>query len=274
MKTLVIFTTNKLSDSLKYFCKFGYFNSDDTDFFICLNDIFLDISSLITPQHNLFIINKENNGFDFGAWSYVLLNKDLYKKYDYYILINDSCIGPFLPVYIKEKWTKIFTSMIDDNNKLIGSTINYENKKPHIQSYFLCFDRKIMDIAIENSIFSDEICKKYNNPLIWKDIKGEFIENYELKFSRIVLDTGYNIKCMMKGLENIDFRKNRNKEEIELTYGKLNNDMLYNNEYFDITINPIEVIFFKSNRNLSPKILDKYISFNNRIKDNNFNTIY
>lgn len=274
MKTLVIFTSNKITDSIKYFCKFGYFDSDDTDFFICLNDISLDISSIITPKHNLFIINKENNGYDFGSWSYVLLNNNLYTKYDYYILINDSCIGPFLPVYEKEKWTKIFTSMIDNDNKLIGPTINYQEGSVHVQSYFLCFDRIVIDIAIKNKIFSYGICKKYNDPLIWKDIKYDFIKKYELRFSNLVLDAGYNIKCMMKGLENIDFRKNRVKEEIEFTYGITKHDMLYNNEYFDITINPIEVIFFKFNRNLNQKILDKYISFNERIADNDFDTIY
>lgn len=273
MKTLIIYTTNKLSYNLEYFCKFAYFYDKNIDFYICLNNNNLNIYHLFKSiDDNLFIINKDNIGYDFGAWSYILLNNNLYKNYDYFILLNDTCIGPFLPVYIKDNWVSIFISQINNYDKLIGATINYNYMKPHVQSYFLCFDKIIINLCINNNIFSNDL---NNINILNEHDKKIFINNYEIRLSTLVLDSGYNIKCMMKGLENIDFRLNREKPKIFLEYGEINKeDMLYENQYFNISINPFEVIFFKSNRNINNKLLEKYIQFNNRIINNSKDKIY
>lgn len=42
-----------------------------------------------------------------------------------------------------------------------------------------------------------------------------------------------------------------------------NFDPLFPNEYFGVNPHPYEVIFFKSNRNITPQILSKYIEFHN-----------
>lgn len=270
MKIQVIYVTNVINNSLKFFCKYGYFDSNDIDFYICLNNLDLNIDEIITEKHNLFIISKENTGLDFGGWSYVLLKDDLYKKYDYYILINGSCTGPFVPLYEKEKWTNLLISQINEDDKLIGSTINYYWNNAHVQSYLLCFDKIIIEIAIKNEIFSNEINKDNNIDKI------EYIIKYEIGFSKVVLDAGYNIKCLMKSLENIDFRKNRIYPVICLPYGntdQLNSDIIYYN--FDELISFYEIMFIKTGEifGYSQKV-DKYHNFYDRVKDNPKDKIY
>ena len=47
-------------------------------------------------------------------------------QYRYFVWLNSSVRGPFLPAYLRGKmhWTAAFTSRITDSVKLVGSTIN------------------------------------------------------------------------------------------------------------------------------------------------------
>lgn len=260
MKILVIYCTHRQTASLDFFLKHGYYESDDTDFYICINDPNLNLNS-ISSSKNLFIVNRENVALDFGGWSQILLTNDLYKSYDYFILLNNTCTGPFLPVYVNERWTDIVIRQINDNVKLVGPSINYHHGNPHVQSYFMCTDRIGLQIGIDNKIFSFEMIDYYRifDTKIW-DNKWHLIINYEIGYSRHILNAGYNIKSFMKAFENVDFR-NRKSEKLTFDFGECFNDMLYLKGYFGITINPYEVMFFKSNRHLDDDILDKLMGF-------------
>ena len=56
---------------------------------------------------NVYRLFRENVGYDFGGWSEALLINNIYKKYDNFIFVNSSAIGPFIPSHIKCKWTDI-----------------------------------------------------------------------------------------------------------------------------------------------------------------------
>jgi hypothetical protein len=258
MKILVIYCTNKISNSLRFFIKNGYYLSDDTDFYICINNPTLDISSIVTPKENLFIVNRENKGLDFGGWSYVLLKDNLYLKYDYFIFVNDSCTGPFLPVYVKDRWTDIIINQLDDKVKIVGATINHHYGKPHVQSYFFCLDKISLNIAISNVIFSEKIINTECNDLA---TKWQIIIDHEIKLSLVIIDSGYKIKSFMKAFENIDFSSKKGINMFKINSGIVKDDMTHNNLYFGISIHPYEVMFFKSNRKISQNILDKYYEF-------------
>ncbi len=255
MKTLVIFATHCINTSLTFFLKHGYYASTDTDFYICINNPTLDISSLIKPADNLFIVHRENVGLDFGAWSQCLLKNDMYRKYDYFILLNNTCIGPFLPLYVTERWTDLLIRLLNDRDKLIGATINYWHGRPHVQSYCLCTDKIGLMIGIKNAIFTTVPIKLS---------KSDIIERFEIGFSKAILDAGFNINCLMRGLAGIDFRTHRHHKQLSLPYGDAYTDMAFNNSYFGININPYEVMFFKANRNVTPNILSKYLAFYER----------
>lgn len=267
MKILVIYCTHAITPSFKYFIEHGYYDSDNTDFYICVNDPTLDISSVVTPKTNLFIHNRENIALDFGGWSEILFKNNLYENYDYFIFVNNTCTGPFLPVYVRQRWTDLLIQLVDDEYKLVGATINYWYGKPHVQSYLLCTDKIGLRIAIDNKVFSRDINEIYKNKDLtkWPE-KWELINKHEIEFSKVLLDAGYNIRSLMKGLDKYDFRKYRNAGMFITFNGPTNHDMTHPNAYFGISIQLYEVMFFKSNRGITDDILNSHIKFHNSTK--------
>lgn len=81
---------------------------------------------------------RDNLGYDFGGWSEALFKDNLHEKYENYIFVNSSVVGPFLKPDFKGRWTDIYINGLKDNVKLFGSTIN-TIKDPlnwaHVQSY-------------------------------------------------------------------------------------------------------------------------------------------
>lgn len=267
-KILIIYCTHNMNSNLKYFMNHGYIDDNNITYIYCFNGLenqsIIDELKKTQTKHNVSFYLRENIGLDFGAWSQIILEKNMYLNYDYFIFLNNTVRGPFLPVYVKERWTDVFISMLNNNVKLVGSTINYYSGKPHVQSYFLCFDRIAMEIGIEKGIFSNKINNIYKD----KDLrqfsyKDKFVEDYEVGFSREIIKKGYNIACMMKAMENIDYQKTTT-NNLVFDYGSGNHDMTYDGSYFGISIHPYEVVFIKANRGISPQIIEKYSNFHNR----------
>ena len=50
---------------------------------------------------------------------------DTIKQYKYFIFLNSSVRGPFYPSYLPPswQWTQVFTDRIDENVKLVGSSL-------------------------------------------------------------------------------------------------------------------------------------------------------
>lgn len=103
----------------------------------------------------------------------------LYEKYKYFIFVNSSVVGPFMPMYCKRKWTDIFIEElneqdIENNVKILGPTINASggiemlpngNYKgitvpvqhgAHVQSYLFCIERNTLELLIQKKIFENE----------------------------------------------------------------------------------------------------------------------
>tara|TARA_Y100000389_G_scaffold194835_1_gene225374 strand:+ start:1853 stop:2875 length:1023 start_codon:yes stop_codon:yes gene_type:complete len=204
---------------------------------------------------NTFNIIKRNNiGFDFGAYSDILFSID-YKSYDYYFFINDSVRGPFLFHWSPEQnWIKIFTSLFDDNTKIVGPTINYYRGKPHINSEFFVLDKIGLDIAIKYNIFSKTYIRKF----------GQVCQQCEVGISTKILDSGYNIKCLFEAHKGVDFRKHRGNQYANsslMPNFKRGGEPLRTNMYYNRNINIYEVIFIKANRNIDDYLMDNYTNW-------------
>jgi hypothetical protein len=261
MKTLVIYCTHKISFELNFFLTHGYYSDSNVDFHICFNNLDIDIERYIhdakeNGYNNLFFHKRINDGYDFAGWCYVLEQEmngqKLYQLYDYFIFINTTCCGPFLPVYEKRKWVNIFTEMIDDQIKLVGPTVNFWRGRPHIQSYMFCTDKIGLDIAIKTDIFKS---RQLN--------KNAVINNCEIRLSLEIMKAGYKIKSLLKGHETINYEKHIGQPEVILPFGSAKTDQMYENKYFGITPQIYEVIFFKSNRSITQNVLNKYIEMHN-----------
>ena len=231
-KTLVLYTFHIYNDNVEYFIKKGIFKDDNIDFIFIINDPKLKVD---VPDY-VKIINRENKGYDFGAWSEGLLTDNLYLNYDYYIFANSSVVGPILPTYYKAKWTDIFLDGLTDTIKLYGCTINThgidsENPKldSHVQSYVFCTDKIGINILINKEIFS--LTNQINNYV-------DVVRNKEIRMSREIINSNYNIGSLLMHYKNIDFR---NIDTKNLLNGNLTSGKNYYNNY----IHPYEVIFIK-----------------------------
>jgi lipopolysaccharide biosynthesis protein len=229
--------------NLEFFLKHGIIDDPNHDFIIVING---DICTAnISEKKNLKIYKRINDGYDFAAWGYAL-DKVKFYEYDYFIFLNSTCIGPFIPRYLNDQisWAKMFTSHLDMEYKLCGPTINYltTNKisdTPHIQSFSFGTDLIGLEILLKNNIF--------NPP---KNIeRRDVIINHEIGLSKIITDNFYKLYAFQ-----LSETKNSKLKD------KPHDDIHYVGKYYNDTINPIEVMFVKSNR-INNQTIKNYIKF-------------
>lgn len=196
MKTVVLYCFHKYSARVKQFIQTGIFKDPNVDFIIICNHPTLKVR---VPSYVQYI-NRENNGYDFGAWSDVVLDHDLVNKYDHFIFVNSSVSGP----YTDKKWTDIFLKGLQGNIKLYGCTINAMSKyylsedpmyRSHVQSYLFCMDKKTLAFLIEKGIFSKTYVKTFNNAIVYK----------EVLMSRYIIEKGWNIGSILPYYQGVDF---------------------------------------------------------------------
>ena len=255
-KTLIIYSGHEVNDNLDYFIKNGYIDDPMYDFVFIFNNLNQRFEFL-TEKKNVRIMTRENIGLDFGGWTHVLFSKDpdndkyLYEKYDYFIFLNQTVRGPFLPLWYQQKkhgfWPELFISNLNDDVKLVGTCVGFFASRPYISSVFLVMDRIGLDIAINKKIFDlTTICMP----------KSLIITKKEIGLSSAIIEAGYNIRSMLYYYKDIDFRKYKSEQAY--------NCHLRPNKYFDININPYEIIFIKQNRSIDPLLLDRYTEWHNK----------
>ena len=239
MKTLVVYVFHQLNDRVNKFFD-AIFRDDEIDFLVVCNSQSIKLS---LPDY-IKVLYRENIGYDFGGWSDGILTNDLYKQYDKFIFVNSSVIGPFLPSYYKGKLTDIYNDGLNNDVKLFGSTINCcfsvygpkmidAVKESHVQSYIFSMDREALDYLIENEIFTK---KRYITDFVELVIKREF------RMSRLIIEKGWNIGCLMDNYQGIDFTFKTINKQIEY----LGDVMLPHNYNKVWTLN--ELVFIKGNR--------------------------
>ena len=108
-----------------------------------------ELINQIKKCHNVLII-KNKNTKDLCAHTEQLRNASWKldkQKYKYFIFINSTPRGPFLPNYWTEPWWKVFTNKFSLNPKL-AATGPYLSTEffPHIQSFFIALDSRGLSI--------------------------------------------------------------------------------------------------------------------------------
>ena len=129
----------------------------------------------------------------------------------------------------------MFLKDIDDEVKMVGPTWfihSYDKwlqeglkiprgKNTHIQTYCFGVDREALNLLLEYNMFNS----------IGKN-KTEIIEYNEIGCSQLLLNNGYKLKPFQLSQFSTD-------EHIDINY---------NDAYFGTTINPLEIMFIKTNR--------------------------
>lgn len=242
--TYVYFETKKSLINLTFFIKNGVFNNNNVQYnFIIKGNKY---SVKFPDYRNIKIYKMKNEGLDFGGYTYSIqmINKN---TFDYYIFLNDTVIGPFIPRFnSKNIWYENFISLISDKVKLVGPSINgkqYNNISEHVQSMAFGTDNIGLQLLIEKNIFNLE-----KNIEVYKTKgKWQFIVNFEIGMSGVIMKSGYEISSFMQSENN---------------YKKLkHNDVHFVNKYFGINLSPVEIMFIKSNR-MNDLVSKRYTEWN------------
>ena len=196
MKTLVLYVFHEYNERVNAFINKAVFKDENVDFiFICNNKTL----HFVVPEY-VTVLKRNNIGYDFGGWSDALLTNDLYKKYDNFIFANSSIVGPYVPLNYTGRWTDIYLNRLTSNIKLFGSTINTIQDplhKSHVQSYIFAMDKETLNFLIKKEIFTmKSYVKTFNDAIFQK----------EVLMSRYIIKNGWNIGCLNKYYDGVDFR--------------------------------------------------------------------
>lgn len=262
MKTVVFYAyyetpTAKLN--LEYYVKNAVTIEHDILFIIVING---GICTVPLPNYdNCLIIIRENFGFDFGAHKCAIdYLKEKYQcsyndlPFDYYIFMNSSVTGPFLPSYYPKQlhWSNIFISKITDKVKLVGTSISIlpatddGGYGPKVEGFCFATDKIGFNILInKNDIFT------YHETKYSAIIYGEYGLTNE------IFKQGYSIDCLLYKYKNIDWSDKKNWTVPNFPSRKY--------QYDGIDIHPFEVVFHKcfwhnpNDTNVSVDYFIKYI---------------
>jgi hypothetical protein len=250
-KSLVLYTFHDYTPCVDFFIRHGIIESEKYDYLIIINSDY----SLKLPQRNVKIINRENLGFDFGAWSHGLdtlgikLGMDKF-PYSHYFFINSSVRGPFLPSYLDAEWPQLFIQKLTDQVKIVGTTISWIRDDFHVQSMMFVIDNIGLEIAFRHKIFQTSY---------YYTDKFKLIDNCEIGLSNRILKSGYNIACMQQAYRNLDFRMAQTNNE--------HKNPFTTKGYLEMDLHPYEVIFWKT-RYIPPHIVNTYTILHNKVKFN------
>lgn len=234
MKILCLYVFHKINKSVTNFIENCIFEDENIDFLFISNNLNITRENINLPKFCDFI-SRENVGFDFGGWSYGLLHNDRYKKYDKFIFVNCSVIGPFLKDNEKN-WTNIFLEKLSGNVKIVGPTINYTNPNfCHVQSYLFCMNKETLEFLIKEQIFTLKYFFKTKEVAI---NYGEILMS-----QKVIKKKNWNIGCLINCYKDIDFTKNirRDIAHGDLMYFK------YQNKLWNI----YDLVFVKFNRDIN-----------------------
>ena len=120
-----------------------------TFLFVLNGDMSEEINATL-PEHlpNVRVIRRENTCFDLGSYGVVLDQLEAegrLSQYTAFILMNASVIGPVIPTYVEDCWTRIFTNRLSEAVGMVGTTLNcigLQGPAPHIQSMLLTFSHR------------------------------------------------------------------------------------------------------------------------------------
>lgn len=141
------------------------------------------------------VLERPNKGFDFAAWRDVILAERL-AEWDEVLLTNSSVVGPLFDL------APLFEEMQARPCDFWGLTHSV-NVKPHIQSYFVCFRKRLI-----NSPVWQEFWRSVDENLS----KRQVIRRYEVQFKELFESAGFAADTYLPqmrkvGTERIFFRR-------------------------------------------------------------------
>ena len=235
-------------NNLIYFLSVGILK--EVDYFILISG---DCTVALPDLPNVSYIKTENWNNDFGGYIKFFQVAPI-DNYEFFVFINSSVRGPFLPSYSDSHWVNAFTDRLRGDVHLVGASINilpesathtrrfsaiygYEPPFVHAQTTAYALSAAAVRYLIEIGFYGVERTLT----------KKEVIVHYELRLSQEIIRHGWNIGSFLPGYEGLNYR------ELSMTYPNVssrNGDVLFEGAFYGRTLSPTEAMFVKVNRNM------------------------
>ncbi len=154
---------------------------------VVTNACLTEESRKILKDHSEHLIERDNIGFDAGAYKDVLYSmggKSYFSTYDELFLINDTFYGP---IYALDKIFEKMDCVKEDFWGLTRCSVDEKKTKfglfPHIQSYF---------IVLKNRILNDEKFYDFFEKMIYPSSIEEAVIVFEVGLSQYLYSFGYS----------------------------------------------------------------------------------
>ncbi|KDD76746.1 hypothetical protein H632_c120p2 [Helicosporidium sp. ATCC 50920] len=215
--TLVVYVTGFEDPenlvNLKYFIDHGIRENDGAHYIIALEpDFYNEIFPLLPKDlpKNVQLLRVDLRCYIFGTVGWVLSTVDI-SRYKYFVWLDTSVRGPFLPRYVnpaETPWHSLLTSLITEETKLVGATISCAGVKleeghptqsvPHVQGYLQATDRTGLAVLRAQPEASG-VLSCHQSWLV-------AVRYSEIGASEAMFRAGFNIGSLMLRYEAVDFR--------------------------------------------------------------------
>ena len=237
------------------------------------------------PKELMIVLERENSGFDFEGWYHgvhaalaAISNAHhipsgsvstwmpmVLAYFSNFVFINSSVRGPYLPHWFHNlgvSWTVALTGRLDSHIKLVGTTMNrcggnggwkvtpMSCSTPHLQSMVFATDRVGLTLlflpALDGSppLFSERNPRGYD----------QTIEELELGMSLVIRNAGYNISAISMSELAMEVLS----RQMDNNGLGLHGDLQFQQMYFGLDVNPLDSLFWKTNRGYISKATQKY----------------
>lgn len=192
----------------------------------------LDLTLTISDSHLLKqsiegvkIMNVSNIGMDFSG--YAAFYESIKSKDNKYVILTNSSVNKLQVNFIDDyiRFFKLNNSVgmlgISYNTKMYQSLIR-NNFNPHLQSFFLLTTTEVLNEVV-----------RFNETFPGKDIdyKLALIKYGEIKLSRIVMDLGYKLCCVLDNGQPFLFDKASFKDNGRNTWSSFFGDYRLNVDF-------------------------------------------
>lgn len=183
IKRITLFVHYNVEDHISHSDWLYLLSLDEvSDIVIISNSPICDNDKKKIQDHNWTVVERENTGYDFGAWKYAVSEyRDRIKEYDEIVLVNNSCFFPAYPI------SRVFNEMDSRKVDFWGITAFRENPRlhaieskvleltdipTHVQSYFMAFKLR----QVEDCFFD-----------FWEEFEEQESFAYTVKYGEIAL---------------------------------------------------------------------------------------
>lgn len=227
---------------------------EEVDYFIMISG---ECTVSLPERRNLRYIKTDNWNNDFGGYIKFFQVAPV-EQYEFFVFINSSVRGPFLPSYTNFRWINAFTDRLCGNVHLVGASINIlPESATHTRRFSAVYGYRPPYVHAQTTAYAlSATAVRYLLDLGFYSVnktltKKEVIVHYELRLSQEIIHNGWNMDSFLPGYEGVDYRK------LSMDFPNVssrNGDVLFESSFYGRTLSPTEAIFVKVNRNMLSEI--------------------